>query len=1175
MPIQSADIKLIKSAVLADTNDGGGPMSGVPLVSGMSNNLFPDISDTDRELGRVQMRKVFGVAQSADTDTLLGAHAVITKPPHDLNVIATLFKTDGWSDTRTDAVKNVEGYLVQGSRMPSLRIMDTHYKRSTQLRLYIVGAGSFPTAGEVIVLENPARIGVGDEFKQYVRVRDFSQISQIMTVVENGEAKEITVYIATYSIDQPLQFDVYGPPVCKTFGHDDIQSENYYAKVYSTSIADTARFFGIRPLAAAAEAGDHFLTVDSIFSPIVPSNISEEAVTDLTPATVVPTIIDSSYSLIEVGGAMTTHFIQLPTAATPGSFLLTIYGTGSTIATNLVDDGTGKIFVGTTQIAQIDYETGAFTYLPVDYYTIYNGNINFGGYIKYKPATLVDCDVSSTSMVITQANQGLNYVALLKPIPAKGTLKIEYVAQGRWYSITADSSGRIGGGSSAYGSGGINYATGSVSMSLGSPPDIGSQIVMSWGSNTTTLKPDAAKLPTKLGAYFDVGIDVYPANRTLSWVDLDGTNRSATVSPSGIISGDASGSFISQSEFIFEPTHYPNSAGVTLGYKTYTTDALTSVKTNLNANGWLLDVSNGAIEQGSVVLRGHWWGQGDCFITLADRSGELWGTLPNGVEQKLGTIDYATGSITLDNFTIPSVSYGFEQHTIDGWEDVGASTIGSTNGLLYQLTALPVEAHYYSSGAGGSAASMVLHPVEWRCKVPMPKSTTGMTASLIPASVCFKHASGVFFAGDSNGNLHALPLSGAGYLGEKNIGSIDQNGIVKIKKSVMPRANGYSRDNGITFVSALTNFPTLGVNSGVFRTRNFPLKPANFQIFTNDLQGSGNATGGLTGQFFGTIDYKYGVVKWSTSTLINPAQLRYNQVALLILPLAPELVGIDTARLPVDGKVPIFRKGDLVLVHNTQQFAVQSPVQKGVAYTLGRTNLSNVEVIDASGTLLPESLYTVDLAAGELTFKTGTDTSVYSYPWSIEHMISDMILCTSVDISGVLKIARALEHDYSAGTSYVSSLLVFGDLFARAFGDFAQQAWTSVWSDSRIGSEILANYNAALYPIIVTNTGAIRERWSLIFTSTTAYRIVGEDSGQIGTGTTTADCSPTNPATGVPYFTIRAAGFGAGWSTGNVLRFNTDTAGNPFWILRTTLQGQAQADNDVFRVAFRGSVNRV
>jgi hypothetical protein len=250
-------------------------------------------------------------------------------------------------------------------------------------------------------------------------------------------------------------------------------------------------------------------------------------------------------------------------------------------------------------------------------------------------------------------------------------------------------------------------------------------------------------------------------------------------------------------------------------------------------------------------------------------------------------------------------------------------------------------------------------------------------------------------------------------------------------------------------------------------------------------------------------------------------------------------------------------------------------VQKGVAYTLGRTNLSSVEVVDASGVLLPESLYTVDLAAGALTFSTGTDTSAYSYPWSIEHMVSDMILCTSTDISGLLKTARALEHDYSAGTSYVSSILPFGDLFARAFGDFAQQAMLYPWSDVRQGGEILANYNNALYPIVVTNTGAIRERWALIFTSTTAYRVIGEDSGQIGTGTTTADYSPINPATGVPYFTIRAAGFGAGWSTGNVLRFNTDTAGNPFWILRTTLQWQAQADNDVFRVAFRGSVNRV
>jgi hypothetical protein len=1184
MPIQSSDIKLIKSSVLADTSDGGGAMTGVPLISGMSNNLFPDISDTDRALGRVQMRKVFGVAQSTDTDTLLGSHAVITKPPSDHNVIATLFRTDGWGDERTAAVKNVEGYLVQGSRVPSLRIMDTHYKNSTQLRLYIVGYGSFPAAGDVVVLENPARIGVGDEFKQFVRLRNFTQSGAVITVLENGEAKEILVNIATYALEQPLKFDVFGPPVTKTFNQGDIPAESYFAKIYSTAIADSARFFGIKPLTVAAHVGDHSITVDGIFAAIVPNNTTEDAVIDATPTISTNVLVDSNYgSIITITRVQTTYTLQLPTGIMPGSIIIDLLGTGPTSIHSAVDSG-GKIYNddGTVLVAEIDYKSGVLNFLPVEYYTVYQGAIGFTVVVKYKAATLVDCDVLTTSLVVTQSNQGLNYVALIKPIPAPGSLKIEYVAQGRWYELTADMAGRIGGGSSAYGSGGINNATGSASISLGAVPDIGSQIIMSWGSNTTTLKPDAAKLPTKFTTLLDAGVDVYPANRTLAWVDLEGDARTATVSPSGIISGDATGNFVSQSQFVFSPSHYPNAAGVTLSYKAYTSASLTTVTSVAGVNGWSLDVSSGPIEQGSVLIEGHWWGNGDVFITLSDRAGELWGVVPDGSSKKLGTIDYATGAFNLDNFSIPSRDYGFQTNTIDGWGDVGASTVRASIDLLHQVSGAPT-AHYYTAGAAGTATSAVLHPSEWRCKVPIGKSSTGLLAALVTASVCIRREDGLLLCGDSDGKLHALPDRDNGYAGQQNIGTIDSDGTIRVQQELMPRISSYSRGNVIALLSCLGKFPSLGTYSGIFRTQSFPLKPGNFQLYCGVAQASANSQGVISGDIDGSVDYKYGVVKWNTYNkyylpsggLLNPALIRYNAVALLVMPLSPALIGLDNARLPVDGRVPIYRQGDLLLVHNTQQFAVQSPVQKGVAYTLGRTNLSSVEVVDASGTLLPESLYTVDLTAGELTFSTGTDTSPYQYPWNIEHMVSDMVLCTSTDISGLLKTARALEHDYSTGTSYVSSLLVFGDLFARAFGDFAQQAMLYPWSDSRQGGEILPNYNNALYPIVVTNTGAIRERWALIFTSTTAYRIVGEDSGQIGTGTTTADCSPINPATGVPYFTIRSAGFGSGWSTGNVLRFNTDTAGNPFWILRTTLQGQAQADNDVFRVAFRGSVNRV
>ena len=86
--------------------------------------------------------------------------------------------------------------------------------------------------------------------------------------------------------------------------------------------------------------------------------------------------------------------------------------------------------------------------------------------------------------------------------------------------------------------------------------------------------------------------------------------------------------------------------------------------------------------------------------------------------------------------------------------------------------------------------------------------------------------------------------------------------------------------------------------------------------------------------------------------------------------------------------------------------------------------------------------------------------------------------------------------------------------------------------------------------------------------------MIGESVGVIGSGSTSVDCAPLNPATGAPYFTLPAVGWGGGWSAGNVLRFNTDACGAPLWTVRTTLQGPASLQDDRFTIAFRVDVDR-
>jgi hypothetical protein len=186
-----------------------------------------------------------------------------------------------------------------------------------------------------------------------------------------------------------------------------------------------------------------------------------------------------------------------------------------------------------------------------------------------------------------------------------------------------------------------------------------------------------------------------------------------------------------------------------------------------------------------------------------------------------------------------------------------------------------------------------------------------------------------------------------------------------------------------------------------------------------------------------------------------------------------------------------------------------------------------------------------------------------------------MAVVSDVQITGQLSFTRAMTHDYPLG-SFVSSALIGGDLKARVSVLFDQATWNgTTWLDSVSGSAATGTYNDILTPIVVTNKGAVSERWALVFTNTTTFNIVGEHVGVIGTGTINADLAPLNPATSVPYFTVPALGWGIGWSVGNILRFNTVGAMTPIWVVRTVQQGPNTGTEHSFTLLSRGDVDRV
>jgi hypothetical protein len=120
-----------------------------------------------------------------------------------------------------------------------------------------------------------------------------------------------------------------------------------------------------------------------------------------------------------------------------------------------------------------------------------------------------------------------------------------------------------------------------------------------------------------------------------------------------------------------------------------------------------------------------------------------------------------------------------------------------------------------------------------------------------------------------------------------------------------------------------------------------------------------------------------------------------------------------------------------------------------------------------------------------------------------------------------------------------------------------------------------ATFNDIDYPITTTNLGAVTERFVIRFTGATAFTCFGEHLGLIGTGNTSQDFSPNNPAADQPYFTIPALGWGGGWSAGNVLRLNTIGAIAPVWVARVIKQSQPTETADSFSLLVRGDIDNV
>jgi len=309
---------------------------------------------------------------------------------------------------------------------------------------------------------------------------------------------------------------------------------------------------------------------------------------------------------------------------------------------------------------------------------------------------------------------------------------------------------------------------------------------------------------------------------------------------------------------------------------------------------------------------------------------------------------------------------------------------------------------------------------------------------------------------------------------------------------------------------------------------------------------------------------------------IDPASLRYNAVSNFYLPVDPVILGLDPVRLPQDGRVPIYRKGRILVIGHNAQLAPATYAASDVI-DCGRTRLSHVWLIGADGKLITGG-FTADEADLDAGLIHVTDVTGWAQPVTVEHRVQDMALCTDVQIDGTLGINIPLSHTYPVG-SVVSSAVLYGTTFARVASTFDQQTWDGItWKDSVTGSPATGTYNDTAYPLLVTNAGALSDRYALrIKSDATTFELISEHMGTLGAGSINADFAPNSPVkAGVPtpLFTIKAAGWGGSWVAGNVVFLGIQAAMQSMAVIRTVQPGTPSGVDYSFDLLTGGDIDR-
>lgn len=1196
MAILSGDIKLYASQVMDDVAEGGGAPTSSVILDGASNQVFPDISEFDRAAGRVSLRKLFIGVGTENTDTYLGSNVIVAEPPTDPNVSVTLFTTGDTFDRRDAARTRIESFLNQGPEWSGF-LYENHIAGQRSIQIFQRPTTEMPPVGRTLTLI--FNEGLPNTVIQYVRITRTSSVIRLF--YDEASGKDYEAQIVTAEISDALRSDFAGTPATRTFTRRTAGT-----RLRDTLVADAATYAGVVPLVAPARIGDVTALAQSVYTQLVPSAQTEIPLTDLKPngeqaifsAAGIPFNFSTSIAF------SATNSIAVGQGILPGSLRI---NTGSVT----VEDSGGALVVGTQQIGVVDYGQGVIRITDL--------NVGYPGTksVSYTPAASPVRALNTASWAVTAEARSATYVTIIDPPPAPGTTSLSYMAQGRWYTLLDTGNGQLKSSNGYYGAGTINFITGSMVVTLAALPDVGSKVLATYGLPTTEKRRSGIAIKVQTRIQLTHGA-VAPGTVSISWVS-NSVPQSSTDNGRGLLQGDATGAIdYITGLVILKPAWLPTSAAeFTIQYSWGDPFVENFVSPERMPDGSLLiPLSHPNVMPRTVKVE---WNtlydladlafsktittkfvasiRVDPIVTVLDNGTGAFSTRP----ETSAVINYAAGTVQFKPETfiaLPSTTW--KQVSI-GTRVVGSNIFEDFKNVFAGYTYSQIGARFpddptayvkvsYRTTAAGSAAT------ETHLFRPEADLTDGFREPIVDGSCTVTIAGRRYL--DRQGSLVSAVDYATG--AATTSGSLNySSGLAKFTVLNEGAANAGTVDGLTTLQGPM---PVMAVE---FRTSAAPLRPSSFIVqfvvaddFNQTVRTvSADAQGVIKNAVVdGSIDMQTGVVTlrfgaWVTAAG-NEAQpwfdaskvqdgkiflakavladtIRYAAVAYSYLPLDAALLRLDPVRLPQDGRVPIFRNGGFVVLGNTKK--IVSTVSNGQVIDCARVRLSRVRITGATGVPINTG-YTANLESGLVTI---VSTAGWAQPVTIEHRIEDMLRLSDVQINGQLAFTRPITHEYPISGSYLSTALISDDLKSRVSTFFDQATWDGVtFTGDPVGNVAPATYNTVAAPLVVTNRGAVSERWALHFTSSSTFNIIGEHVGVIGIGSINTLTAPINPATGTPYFSMPTLGWGVGWSVGNVVRIDTVGTTYPLWVVRTVRQGAESVQDDSFTLLVRGDVNR-